>query len=76
MILILILCLAFLSFVGVTEIETEARCNPTSSNNSDLNYLSYYEGIDDQLMRDIYNLFKYDFKLFGYEIPIFLLKNH
>ena len=76
MILILILCLAFLSFVGVTEIETEARCNPTSSNNSDLNYLSYYEGIDDQLMRDIYNLFKYDFKLFGYVIPIFLLKNH
>ena len=61
-------------FSGVTGIELEKKLNSKSTEKSGSNYFSYYEGIDDQLLRDIYDLYKYDFKLFGYEVPQFLQK--
>ncbi|CAL4160668.1 unnamed protein product, partial [Meganyctiphanes norvegica] len=65
---------------GVTEVDIEAKYNPTSINNmthdhvyaADSSYLSYYEGVDHQLIKDIHYLFKEDYQLFGYEIPQFV----
>ncbi|CAL4110497.1 unnamed protein product, partial [Meganyctiphanes norvegica] len=58
---------------GVTEVNVEAQFHATLKNNktsdhvyaSDSSYLSYYEGVDHQLIKDIHYLFKEDYQLFG-----------
>ncbi|CAL4148286.1 unnamed protein product, partial [Meganyctiphanes norvegica] len=59
---------------GITEVDPGARRHATSINKttsdhvyaSDSSYLSYFEGVDHQLIKDIHYLFKEDYQLFGY----------
>ncbi|CAL4173804.1 unnamed protein product, partial [Meganyctiphanes norvegica] len=65
---------------GITEVDVEAQYHATSVNKttsdhvygSDSSYMSYYEGVDYQLIKDIHYLYKEDYQLFGYEIPQFV----
>ncbi|XP_042875707.1 carbohydrate sulfotransferase 12-like [Penaeus japonicus] len=59
--------------IGIKEINLKLRHNMKHSNAKVKGYESYFQTLPTAMLKDIYNIYKYDFILFDYFIPQFML---
>ncbi|XP_047496490.1 carbohydrate sulfotransferase 14-like [Penaeus chinensis] len=60
---------------GIKEFKATIRENQSPAREQDTeDFSKYFEDFPEDLLRDVYRIYGYDFMLFGYEIPSFLLK--
>ncbi|XP_063588269.1 carbohydrate sulfotransferase 14-like isoform X1 [Penaeus indicus] len=60
---------------GIRELSANIRKNQSPASEQDTeDFGKYFEDFPEHLLRDVYRIYGYDFMLFGYEIPSFLLK--
>ncbi|XP_047485431.1 carbohydrate sulfotransferase 11-like isoform X2 [Penaeus chinensis] len=59
--------------LGIKEINVQLKYNVKNSKAKVKGYESYFKSLPPAMLKDIYNIYKYDFILFDYVVPQFML---